>query len=105
MNTQFKKGVLELVVLKAIEKKDKYGYELVSEIGEVMSINEGTMYPVLKRLTIENMLSTYLIESSEGPTRKYYHLTESGKVYLSELTAEWLEFANNVNQYLNKEEQ
>ncbi len=105
MNTQFKKGVLELVVLKAIEKKDKYGYELVSEIGEVMSINEGTMYPILKRLTIDNMLSTYLIESTEGPTRKYYHLTDIGKVYLSELTAEWLEFSNNVNQYLNKEEE
>ena len=53
MNTQFKKGVLELVVLLAISKKDKYGYQLVSEVGAMMDVNEGTIYPLLKRLVNE----------------------------------------------------
>ena len=53
MNTQFKKGVLELIVLLVISKEDKYGYQLVSEVGRIMDVNEGTIYPLLKRLTNE----------------------------------------------------
>lgn len=51
MNTQFKKGVLELIVLKAIVADDLYGYQLVSRINEVIQVNEGTIYPLLKRLS------------------------------------------------------
>ena len=54
MDTQFKKGVLELLVLLFASKKDRYGYELVEEISKVVNVNEGTIYPILKRLTNEN---------------------------------------------------
>ena len=53
MNTQFKKGVLELIVLKAIVSDDLYGYQLVSRINEVIQVNEGTIYPLLKRVLSE----------------------------------------------------
>lgn len=78
MNPQFKKGVLELIVLEAVRRKDRYGYELVEEVSRVIDVNEGTIYPLLKRLTNEHYFETYLRESSEGPPRKYYHLTASG---------------------------
>ena len=70
MDTQFKKGVLELLVLIFASKKDRYGYELVEEISKVVNVNEGTIYPILKRLTNENYFETYLKESTEGPPRK-----------------------------------
>lgn len=51
MNPQFKKGVLELIVLESVRQKDMYGYELVEEVSQVVDVNEGTIYPLLKRLT------------------------------------------------------
>lgn len=102
MNTQFKKGVLEMVVLIAIEPKDKYGYQLVSEVREIIDVNEGTIYPILKRLTVDNYLSTYLVESREGPIRKYYTITSKGLEYLAILTSEWLEFSTSVSKCLRK---
>lgn len=102
MNTQFKKGVLELVVLLAISKKDKYGYQLVSEVGAMMDVNEGTIYPLLKRLVNDGYCNTYLEQSSEGPARKYYCITTSGSIYLKIVTAEWLEFAGVVNRYIKE---
>ena len=72
MNAQLKKGVLELVVLESVRQRDMYGYELVEEVSKVVDVNEGTIYPLLKRLTNERYFETYLRESTEGPPRKYY---------------------------------
>jgi len=102
MNTQFKKGVLELIVLLAISEKDKYGYQLVSEVGSMMDVNEGTIYPLLKRLTNDRYCETYLARSAEGPARKYYKITDSGRLYLKVLTKEWLDFADTVNGYIKE---
>ena len=102
MNTQFKKGVLEMLVLQAIEPNDKYGYELVSDVGKIVDVNEGTIYPILKRLTIDLYLETYLQESSGGPPRKYYHLTLKGHKYLKELCDDWKKFSDSVNKYIMK---
>ena len=85
MNTQFKKGVLELIVLLSVYKRDMYGYELVSEVGKIIDVNEGTIYPLLKRLTNEHYFETYLSESKEGPPRKYYRISENGKIKTREL--------------------
>ena len=54
MNPQFKKGVLELIVLKSVRDRDMYGYELVTEVSKVIDVNEGTIYPLLKRSTNEH---------------------------------------------------
>lgn len=102
MNIQFKKGVLELVVLLSVTKKDMYGYELVSEVSKVIDVNEGTIYPLLKRLTNEHYFETYLKESTEGPPRKYYHLTAAGLLYKDSLKAEWNDFNQRVNQFIRE---
>ncbi|MBN1383850.1 MAG: PadR family transcriptional regulator, partial [Elusimicrobia bacterium] len=85
MNIQFKKGVLELCALALLAKKNRYGYELVNEISKNISISEGTIYPLLRRLKNDGYVTTYLEESSEGAARKYYQLTEAGKKMGKEL--------------------
>ena len=80
MNAQFKKGVLELIVLAVVEQKDMYGYELVAEVSKVVNVKEGTIYPILKRLTNEHYFETYL----------------------RELEKEWEEFSQNVNRFLKE---
>lgn len=104
MNVQFKKGVLELIVLMSVTKKDMYGYELVSEVSKVIDVNEGTIYPLLKRLTNEHYFETYLKESTEGPPRKYYHLTLNGIMYKDALKAEWEEFSHKVEMFIKESE-
>ena len=101
MNTQFKKGVLEICVLTLISKKDMYGYEIVQNISKVIEVNEGTIYPILRRLTKEGYFETYILESNEGPARKYYKITDDGTANLNKLTKEWKEFVLAVNTFLN----
>lgn len=103
MNTQFKKGVLELCVLVLLDRKDCYGYEMVDEISRNISISEGTIYPLLKRLKTENLVISYLKESKDGPPRKYYQITHLGKEKKEKLVAEWNKFAMGVNNILNKD--
>ena len=100
MNVQFKKGALELCVLAIVEAKDCYGYELTEKISRHIDISEGSIYTLLRRLTKEVYFTTYLVESTEGPSRKYYHLTDKGKDYLSELTKQWHKFSKGVNDLL-----
>jgi PadR family transcriptional regulator, regulatory protein PadR len=102
VNVQFKKGVLELCVLVLLDKQDRYGYELVQKISDQIAISEGTVYPLLRRLTKEGYFTTYLKESSEGPSRKYYALTEDGRSYLKDLLVDWEQFTNGVNQLIKE---
>lgn len=103
MNIQFKKGVLELCVLYLIGLDGYYGYKLVQTISEIMSITGGTVYPLLRRLNKEGYFTTSLKESAEGPSRKYYALTEKGQKRKDELTGEWKDFVLRVEQILQKE--
>ncbi|MCE5168827.1 PadR family transcriptional regulator [Paenibacillus profundus] len=100
MNVQFKKGALELCVLVLTYEQDRYGYELVHRISEKFLVAEGTMYPLLRRLTQEGYFSTYLKESPEGPSRKYYKLTETGETYMREMMAEWSRFSEGVDEII-----
>ncbi len=102
VNVQFKKGVLELCVLVLIAKKDQYGYELAQNISKRIDVAEGTLYPLLRRLTKEEYFTTYLVESSEGPSRKYYTLTEKGEQYMNELIEEWKVFSSSVNEIIKE---
>ena len=104
MNIQFKKGVLELCVLALLKKQDFYGYELVHRISENIDIAEGTIYPLLRRLTLEGYFTTYLQESAEGPPRKYYQLTVKGRDYARELEEEWNRFVDGVNRIVGGSE-
>ena len=102
MITQFKKGVLELIVLCSVGIEDKYGYQLVNEVSKVLEVNEGTLYPLLKRLTNDHQFETYYIESNSGPSRKYYRITENGKKKRDALLNEWKKFSDSVNQFVEE---
>ena len=101
MNAQFKKGVLELCVLVLLDRNDCYGYEMVDEISKNISISEGTIYPLLRRLKKESLVTSYLKESQDGPPRKYYQITELGQEKKENLVAEWEEFSAAVSNLLN----
>lgn len=100
MNPQFKKGALELCVLSKLVEADRYGYELTEAISKKMVIATGTLYLILKRLKDEEYVETYLVESEEGPARKYYHLTAKGKEYQQKLKDEWIEFVSVVEEMI-----
>lgn len=100
MNIQFKKGVLELCVLSLLFEGDRYGYDLASSLSETISISDGTVYPILRRLKEEGYVKTYLQESTEGPPRKYYSLTESGRKEKIQLHQEWDHFVCGVNKII-----
>lgn len=100
MNAQFKKGALELCVLSKLTDADRYGYELTDTISNQMVIATGTLYLILKRLKDESYVTTYLVESEEGPARKYYHLTEKGKEYQVSLKEEWMNFVKAVQEII-----
>lgn len=102
INTQFKKGVLELLILVMVEKKDMYGYELVEKVSKVVDVSEGTIYPILKRLTNEGYFETYTKDSTEGPIRKYYHITSSGLEVMQKELAEWRKFSKSVNDFIER---
>ncbi len=105
MNTQFRKGAIEMCVLALIAAKDRYGYEIVQSIAAYTDINEGTVYPILRRLTMEEHFVTYLKESTIGPARKYYHITEKGRAYLAALKQDWKEFSLMVDEIIAVSEQ
>lgn len=103
MNPQFRKGILELCVLAIVSRRDYYGYELVEEISKSIEISEGTLYPILRRLTEEKFFETYLKESSEGPSRKYYSITKKGHDFSKEQLKSWTEFNKKISQLINKD--
>lgn len=89
--TQLRKGVLELSILNALAAERLYGYEIVRRLAGVDSlvISEGTIYPILNRLKSESYVETTIEESSEGPARKYYRLTERGRRQLERMNEDW----------------
>ncbi|HAN20068.1 MAG: PadR family transcriptional regulator [Clostridiales bacterium GWF2_36_10] len=100
MNTQYKKGVLELCVLSMLYQRDCYGYDVSEYIAKRIDISDGTVYPILRKLKSDGLVTTYLSEESGGPPRKYYRITELGKSqYLSE-KSEWLGFIKTVEELL-----
>ncbi|MDO5040950.1 MAG: PadR family transcriptional regulator [Peptoniphilus sp.] len=104
MNTQFKKGVLELLVLSLLTKRDMYGYELVENISDHINISEGTIYPLLRRLKNDGYVTTYLEESSSGPPRKYYRLTGDGLHSQEGQLREWKDFVESVDYILRSKQ-
>jgi PadR family transcriptional regulator, regulatory protein PadR len=100
MKTQLKKGTLDMCVLAVLARGDSYAYELVSTLSETMEISEGTIYPLMRRLQAEAWVSTYFVESSSGPPRKYYSLTAAGRASLAVMEEEWRSFVDEVNGVL-----
>lgn len=104
MNSQLKKGVLELCVLSKLASKDMYGYELYQQLDKTLKISESTIYPILRKLVKELLCTTYLKESNEGPPRKYFKLTDLGNAKLKILINEWKTFKFAIDHTLNEGE-
>ena len=104
MNTQYKKGVLELCVLSLLHKRDCYGYEISDRLSRHIDIADGTVYPILRKLKVDGWLTTYLQEESGGPPRKYYKLTELGRETYKSDRAEYLKFAQSVKALLDDDD-
>ncbi|WP_343102099.1 PadR family transcriptional regulator [Romboutsia sp. MSSM.1001216sp_RTP31141st1_G3_RTP31141_220114] len=100
MESQFKKGLIELCVLKALADKECYGYELIESVSNIISITKGTLYPLLRRLQKEGYLDYYIKESELGPARKYYKITPLGLNRFIENRSEWLNIADSVTNFL-----
>lgn len=100
MKTQLKKGVLEMCVLALLERHDSYAYEIVSTLADGVEMSEGTIYPLMRRLQNDGLVSTYLVESDSGPPRKYYRLEARGREVLAEMKQEWGGFLEEVNKII-----
>ena len=103
MNTQYKKGVLELCVLALLRQRDCYGYEISEILSRRVDIADGTVYPILRKRKAGGLLTTYLQEESGGPPRKYYKLTELGRETYQNDRTEYLNFAQSVRTLLEDE--
>ena len=103
MNIQYKKGVLELCVMALLGERDRYGYEISEILSEKIDIADGTVYPILRKLKADGLLTTYLQEESGGPPRKYYSLTASGHQTFEKDRKEYLAFAGTVKALLEGE--
>lgn len=104
MNTQYKKGVLELCVLSLLKRRDRYGYEISEYLSRHIDIADGTVYPILRKLKSDGLVDTYLQEESGGPPRKYYSLTQLGQNVYRNDKKEYLDFAKAIETLLEEDE-
>lgn len=93
-----RKGILEYCILSVIKKGEVYPSEIIEKMKAAgMNIFEGTLYPLLTRLKNSGLLTYRWVESSSGPPRKYFSLTDSGELFYKELEVTWNEIAYSVN--------
>lgn len=99
---QLRKGVLEFVILLALREREQYGFELISGIGNRASLEmpEGTLYPLLLRLSKDGLITSRLGEGDGGAPRKYYSLTKYGHALLDAMTQSWSRLFASVDRML-----
>jgi PadR family transcriptional regulator PadR len=102
MDTQLKRGLLDVCVLAAIKTEDSYGYQIIKDMKPYMEISESTLYTILKRLESANMLTVRTAEHG-GRLRKYYRITSDGQKRLEEFKNEWREVMK-IYQFVTKED-
>jgi len=103
MDAQMKRGLIEACILKLLLRGDSYGYQLVREAEEVLSISESTLYPVLRRLETAGALKVYSMEHN-GRLRKYYAITDAGRRRIDEFLVEWQDVMK-VYDFIRRDEQ
>ncbi len=100
---QLRRGTLEYCVLALLHRGERYGLDLVRQLGQVdgMMTSEGTVYPLLGRLRRDGLVATTWRESPSGPPRRYYHLTPTGQHALDAFATEWARFRDAVDHFLD----
>lgn len=100
MDVQMKKGVLEMCILFRIKDGKLYGYELMKAVRQHFpDVYEGSVYAILRRLNAEGYTEITMGDSPNGPPRKYYSITERGRVYLAQMIYEWRSTVNSVASF------
>ena len=102
MDIQLKRGLLDVCVLAAIKGEDSYGYKIIKDMKPYIELSESTLYTILKRLEIGNMLTVRTAQHG-GRLRKYYHITEEGISRIEDFKEEWKEILS-IYQFVSKEE-
>lgn len=108
--SQMKKGVLDMLVLKLLEKEEKYGYQIISELKEKSHdrflLKEGTLYPILYRLEDDKYVESRWSEAvGKKVPRKYYVITEEGRTALKEIYSLWIDINKNAALIMEEEDE
>lgn len=99
VKSQMRKGFLEYCTLLILRKRASYTSDIIEGLKAAhLIVVEGTLYPLLNRLKNDGLLCYEWVESTQGPPRKYYSLTEQGELSLQELTQSWKELSQTINQ-------
>jgi PadR family transcriptional regulator PadR len=100
--TQMRRGTLQYCVLALLREEERYGFDIVRELGQVegMVTGEGTIYPLLSRLRRDELVETTWQESTSGPPRRYYRLTPRGRAALDGFIEDWSVFRNAVDHFV-----
>ena len=103
MDTQLKRGLLDVCVLSAIKSEESYGYKIIRDVKPYVTLSESTLYTILKRLELAGMLTVRTVEH-EGRLRKYYRITKAGLGRIEEFKKEWSEVMS-IYQFIMKEDE
>lgn len=102
VKSQMRKGMLEYCILLLLHREPAYSSDIILRLKEAkLIVVEGTLYPLLTRLKNDGLLSYEWAESTQGPPRKYYRLTEKGEQFLSELEIAWNELCDTINHIIS----
>ena len=102
MDVQLKRGLLDVCVLSAIKNEDSYGYKIIKDIKPYVELSESTLYTILKRLELSNMLTVRSLEHN-GRLRKYYRITKLGLNRIENFKNEWREITS-IYQFVSRED-
>ena len=102
MDTQMKRGLLDVCVLAAILYEDSYGYQIIKDMKPYMELSESTLYTILKRLEAAKLLTVRTAEH-DGRLRKYYQITDLGRKRIDEFKEDWKEM-ESIYQFITREE-
>ena len=98
MDIQMKKGLLDVCVLALLKRGDSYGYQLITDLSEVIEVSDSTLYPILKRLEQAGALVTYSVEHN-GRLRRYYRITRTGIDRVEDFSRDWREM-ERINDFI-----
>ena len=102
MDIQLKRGLLDACVLAAIKNEDSYGYKIIKDLKPYVELSESTLYTILKRLEMSEMLTVKSVELN-GRLRKYYHITQKGLSRIDEFREDFKEILS-IYQFITREE-
>ena len=102
MDVQLKRGVLDVCVLTAIKNEDSYGYKIIKDLKPYIELSESTLYTILKRLELADMLNVITVKH-ESRIRKYYHITNKGLERINKFKNEWFDLVT-LCQFVIKED-